>query len=257
MSLPGQPPISGAYGLALTPSGGIYLADQNNKRVLFFPDGSSASGTVLAPRPGDPTLGTPYDLALGPDGALYVLDFLTGAISVYRDGRPQGDRAVFPGSRALAVDAAGDLFVADTRTGYVRKLLPSGQPDQDWGDGSHPGATQAGPINGLAAGDRQLFASTADEVVRLDGSGRVTARIGLVGGGGALALGPNGRLYMSELAANRVWARAIDRGPWKRIVGSGGREDLFFQPRGLAVRNSELYVVNENRINVYRLEGQA
>jgi DNA-binding beta-propeller fold protein YncE len=233
LALAGEPPISGGWGIAVTPTGGIYLADQNNKRLLWFPDGTSASGTVLARG-----LSSPYDLALAPDGALDVLDFLTGSIDVYRDGRPAGSLGRFPGARALAAAADGSVFVADTAAGRVIKL------------GSFS-AWSVGQVIGLAATSDGLYASTPAELLRLDALGHVGSRQKLVGEGGPLAPGPNGAVYQSELAANRVWASRDGR--LARVLGPGGRQDLFFQPRGLFIRGDELYVVNENRVGVYRL----
>ena len=230
LSLPGEPPISGGWGISVTPGGGIYLADQNNKRLLSFPDGTSASGTVLARG-----LSSPYDLALAPDGALDVLDFLTGSIDVYRDGRPAGSLGRFPGARALAMAPDGSLFVAETAAGRILKL---GSPSA-WD------ATGLGQVIGLAASPQGLYASTPDELLRLDPSGHVVARQKLTGVGGPLAIAPDGAIYQSELAANRVWA--FRNGALARVEGQ------FFQPRGLAIRANELYVLNENRVGVYRL----
>jgi len=60
---------------------------------------------------------------LGPDGALVAV---AGAPRVVGSADGTGAAARFPNPRALAADAAGNLYVADTGNDMVRKVTPAG-----------------------------------------------------------------------------------------------------------------------------------
>ena len=83
----------------------------------------------------------PYDLALDPHGALYVSDggdndrirvlrtdgtvaTLAGGVEGFQDG--QGAAARFDTPSGLALDATGNLYVADTGNHAIRKVTPAG-----------------------------------------------------------------------------------------------------------------------------------
>ncbi|HYP31703.1 MAG TPA: gluconolaconase, partial [Burkholderiaceae bacterium] len=95
----------------------------------------------------------PYGLALDPHGALYVSDggdndrirvlrtdgtvaTLAGGAEGFHDG--QGAAARFDTPSGLALDAAGNLYVADTGNHAIRKVTPAGVVTTLAGDG-HPG----------------------------------------------------------------------------------------------------------------------
>ena len=95
----------------------------------------------------------PYALALDPHGALYVSDggdndrirvlrtdgsvaTLAGGTEGFQDG--QGAAARFDTPSGLALDAVGNLYVADTGNHAIRKVTPEGVVTTVAGDG-HPG----------------------------------------------------------------------------------------------------------------------
>ncbi len=102
----------------------------------------------------------PYGLALGPDGTLYVADggasnrirsvspagqvaSLAGGEEGFKDGL--GARASFHTPSGLAMDAAGNIYVADTGNHAIRKISPQGQVTTLAGSG------RAGYRDGAAA----------------------------------------------------------------------------------------------------------
>jgi len=80
--------LSYPSGVAVDSQGGIYVADQNNKRVLYYPAGATTATRVYgqgaagnnfsasnAPNPPSATsMNNPYGVAVAPDGSLYVVD---------------------------------------------------------------------------------------------------------------------------------------------------------------------------------------
>lgn len=130
------------YGLALDAQGRLYVADagDNNRIRVVQPDGSVAT------------------LAGGSEG------FADGAGSAARFNTPSG----------LALDAAGNLYVADTGNHAIRKLSPDGQVSTLAGTGAPgyrdgPGAQAQfnGPIGvAVDAAGRVLVADTYNDRIR-------------------------------------------------------------------------------------------
>ena len=73
---PGRPgELNAAMDMALAPSGGLYVADTGNKRVVRITDG----GDVAAER--SEGFSRPRAVEIGPDGLLYVLDSEEGSLT--------------------------------------------------------------------------------------------------------------------------------------------------------------------------------
>ena len=140
--------FNGPNGLAIDGQGVIYVSDYDNNRIRkVMPNGtvSTLAGTGqrgFADGPGSSAqLSGPEGLALDGQGNLYVAEFagqrirkiapdrmvstLAGTgIRGYADGA--GSTAQFYGVSGLALDAHGDLLVADAGNYCVRKVTPAG-----------------------------------------------------------------------------------------------------------------------------------
>ena len=117
----------------------------------------------------------PFGIAIAPDGVIYVTDggshrvrritvggrveTLAGGMRGFRDG--PGTAAQFDTPSAIALDAAGVLYVADTGNHAVRRITPGGVVETLAGDGT------AGDADGSAA----RFNGPVG--IAVDGSGRV------------------------------------------------------------------------------------
>jgi sugar lactone lactonase YvrE len=133
-------------GLAIKDHNLLYVADMNNHRVqeiinasVFTVAGGGSSGyldaTGAAAR-----FNQPYGVALAADGSVYVADAgnhairkvgPTGVVTTLAGGTEgkadgTGAAAQFEIPRALALDAQGNILVADFYNRHIRKVTPQG-----------------------------------------------------------------------------------------------------------------------------------
>jgi hypothetical protein len=124
----------GLGGVAIDPSGNLFIGDTNNGAVRRV-DATTKTITDIPPVPGyaGPS---PYDLAAGPDGTVYVNDseyyiesivgttislIATGGSSYTPDGATVPITSI-GGPGGLAVDGAGNLYIADGTFCTIRKI---------------------------------------------------------------------------------------------------------------------------------------
>jgi hypothetical protein len=125
-------------------------------------------------------------------------------------GRGPGE---FSHPLAVAVDAAGDVYVADTNNNRIVKLTSGGTVLSEWGSAGSGDGRFNGP-SGIAldgAGDVYVLDGENNRVQRFDQNGRFLAKWGQRGVGlgefskpVGLALGCNGDLYVADTDNNRV-----------------------------------------------------
>ena len=172
-------------GIAVDSDGNIYIADKNNNRIRKI----SAAGVVTT---------------------------LAGSSYGYFDG--SGDDAKFRYPLDLAVDATGNVYVADTDNHTIRKILPDGTVTTIAGSGS------SGSTDGT--GTQASFNSPSG--VTVDNSGNI---------------------YVADKNNNRI-RKVASTGVVTTVAGStpgffdGAASDaLFYNPFGISVfGSSHLYV---------------
>ena len=248
-------------GLALDGAGNLYIADSENGRVRKVDARTgvitTVTGTGIAGDSGDGGLATqarfrlPTGLALDGAGNLYIadhgnhrvrrVDALTGVITTVagtgEDGYSGDGRAAteaqlhFPDG--LALDGAGNLYIADTVNGRVRRVdgqtgvITTVAGTGEWGYSGDGGPATEAELNGPvslaidATGNLYIADTVNRRVRRVDGQTGVittvagTGEWGYSGDGGpateaelarsaGLAFDGAGNLYIADSCVRRV-----------------------------------------------------
>jgi len=237
------------FGLARDVAGNLYVSDEGGNRICRVD--LHGNVTTLAGRGG-------AAFADGPGG-------------------PEGT-AEFDGPRGLAVDASGNIFVADTGNNRIRKIDPAGnvttvagngQPSSGVGTGGPDGTAEFNHPNGLVLDSRgDVFVADADNyrICKIGPSGNVTIVAGSGSNGfldgfgiaaefslpGGIAIDPGGNLYVSDDGNNRI--RKIDpSGDVTTVAGNGmqGFADGTLGVTGSAEFNEPNGVAVDSAGNIY------
>jgi sugar lactone lactonase YvrE len=275
--------FSDPFGVAAAKDGTIYISDAGDTdRVRKI----SPKGTVTTL---DGAFNTPSALALDDNGNLYVADTSNnrirkitpeGSVSTvagdsapgYVDGPAASAR--FNGPVGVAVDAQGNVFVADTYNDRIRLISPDGQVSTVAGAGT-PGFADGNrntslfdtPCGIAVATDGALIVADTgnDRLRRITKDGNVSTLNATLNGENVsspigLALTHDNFLYVTELDRSRVIQVAPD-GSAHVIAGTGpgfanGSDNTRFnRPTGVAIdpRNGDLYVADSANYLVRKL----
>jgi sugar lactone lactonase YvrE len=228
-----------------------------------------AGGDVPGAAPGDPyriRFSDPFGIASAADGAIYVADGV-GAHRIYRI-TPSAGATVFAGSEegfadghahdarfsapsALAVDASGDLYVADTGNDAIRRVSPDGTVSTVAGSG----AGLSGPVGvAIDARGRIIVADTYnDRIVAIDREGAVTQVIG--GGGPGFEDGAHARFHtpcgVAADASGNIFVADTGNGAVRAISPDGsvstlaaGSAEAALRPLAIAVADGSVFVAD-------------
>jgi serine/threonine-protein kinase len=227
-------------GVAVDAAGNVYVADSGNSRVRKVTGGNTVS--TLA---GAGQLDSPRGVAVDRSGNLYVTDTVNNRVrKITPDGTVttlagsdspglggggladgQGTAAQFRSPIGIAVDQAGNVYVADTGNNRIRKITADGRVSTMAGSGD---AGSGGFADGPAASAR----FNAPRGVAVDSSGNV---------------------YVADTLNERI--RKINpSGMVSTIAGSGDQGNAngaasaarFSNPDGIAVDASGNIVVSDN-----------
>jgi uncharacterized protein (TIGR03437 family) len=153
-----QSVINFPLGVVTDAAGNLYFADNGNDRVRKVNPQNIVSTYAMVPQP--------VGLAMDRAGNLYVSsddNFVrkvdpSGKITVYAgtgvrgssgDGGPAMN-ARLDGASGLAMDASGNLYIAEEFTGRVRRISPAGIVSTVAGNGSFGSSGDGGPANRAA-----------------------------------------------------------------------------------------------------------
>lgn len=158
---------------AVDAAGYVYISDTDNGRVQIFTPGGAYAGSFGSPGTGNYQFHCPTGVAIGPsNGFLYVTDRCNQRVKVYNSSRVYqatlgetgvsgSDNAHFNEPRGVAVDASGNIYIADRGNLRVQKCTLNGS--------AFTCKTFAGET-GVAGGD---FGHLYPLGVAADGAGRV------------------------------------------------------------------------------------
>jgi uncharacterized protein (TIGR03437 family) len=240
-------------GVTVDSKGNLYIADTGNSRIRMVPpDGSNIdtfAGNNVSGYLGDgkpaiyAQLFDPQGIVFDSAGNLYIADTgnhrirkvdtngiittVAGSSSVGGfggDGGPATSaRLYFP--TGLAVDTAGNLFIADSLNSRIRKVSPNGTITTVAGNGSQGYSGDGGsstdaalyfPVDVKASGGKVYISDTQNNVIRvltpvLSAPPVVSSVLNAsaYGGGSSIGAGSYIEIYGSNLAASmRSWTSA-------------------------------------------------
>lgn len=271
-------------GLAVDPAGALVVADSANSRLRRIRDGVITNLLGNAEDPTRSLLYTPTGLAFGGMGSLFIADSNNrrilrldpdGQVRVVAGRDAAGSLRSLDAARDVALDAAGNLFIADGRR--VRRLAATGAATVAAGDGTFGFRGDGGMAtlaqlhqpSGLAIAPGGLL--VADEnnhrLRRIDPAGIITTVAGTgVPGFGVDGLTPtetpiahptgisvdaSGSAWFAEASGHRV-RRLPPAGPLVTVAGTGA---AGFDPAESSARNARLnspaFALADAQGNVY------
>jgi sugar lactone lactonase YvrE len=206
----------------------------------------------IAPaRHGDVFIGdAPHNRVVELDESGRLKRTIAGGFDFLKPGEPSADAQALG---SVAVDRAGDLYVADPGHSKIHKFDPRGRPLVTWGgDGVARGQFGEGRLIGVAVGpDGDVYAGDdlagSYSVQRYSGTGRFVSRFAPKGGPdhptngvGIRAVGTAGEVFLPDDHLNSV----IRYSPSGALVGSFGSHTLE-TPEAVAVApNGDVLVAN-------------
>ncbi|MDB5025668.1 MAG: hypothetical protein JWP78_3423 [Mucilaginibacter sp.] len=208
------------FGVATDASGNVYVADAGNNQIRIITPGglvSTLAGTGAAGAAGGrdtATFNSPLGVAVDRGGNVYVADYgnnlirkisAAGVVSTLAGtgatgaDNGAGNIATFNLPEGVAVDASGNVYVADNGNDLIRKITPEGVVSTLAGSGRAGSAGGTGPAAsfnspfGVAvdgAGNVYVADSGNNLIRKIDPSGAVTtfAGSGARGAGNAKGL---------------------------------------------------------------------
>lgn len=189
-------------GLAVDGAGNVYVADQLNNKIRKITSTGLVSTFAGTGAPGagngtrlSATFDHPIDIVLDAFGNLYVADrnnnrirkiaadgmvsTLAGSTEGFADA--PGDLAQFDRPTGLAVDAAGNVYVADESNHRIRKITPAGMVSTVAGSSSF--GYVDGPIStAIFRGPLDVALDAAGNIYVAEGQNNVIRKIDLVNG---------------------------------------------------------------------------
>ena len=288
--------LSDPFGVAVAADGSIYFTDAGNQNRIqkLTPDGTITNIAGGVEGYGDGVKGktqfnSPSAIAIAPNGDLIVADTGNNRIrwvppvgetsTVAGDGKAgyadgPANKAQFNGPIGVAVDARGNIYVADSYNDRIRLITPdrqvstvAGKGTPGFADGDRNTALFDTPSGIVVANDNSLIVADTgnDRLRRITPDGNVTtlpttdlsSPIGL-------ALTHDNFLYVTELDRSRVVQIALD-GTTRVIAGynsgfaDGSDEARFNHPTGIAIAPSDdgppkLYVADSGNYLLRKLD---
>ncbi len=239
-------------GVAVDPAGNVYIADSGNNRVRKVSNGviTTVAGNGTPGFSGDggsavnSQLSDPTGVAVDSNENLYIADYANNRIrevsagvitTVAGNGTPglSGDNgpainAQVSGPAGVAVDAAGNLYIADSLNGRIRVVsggvinTVAGSSGFALGDNGPATKSLLTAPQGVAvdAAGNLYIADTGDNRIRAISGGIINTIAGdgngsFTGDGGpsfsaevdspqGLAVDPSGNLYLADTGNNRI-----------------------------------------------------
>ncbi|HEX2757517.1 MAG TPA: NHL repeat-containing protein, partial [Thermoanaerobaculia bacterium] len=256
-------------GLAVDPSGNVFVADTGNVRVVKL-DASGREVAVIGRKGSGPgEFESAWLPAVDGKGQLYVLDPRKGRVSIFgNDGkylRKMGEGTGFYSPAGLAVAKDGTVAVADTGGNRVVVFGPDGQTRGE-PITSTPQGKLIQPTDAAfdAKGNLYVIQPTGPNgkgtLYRFDPDGKYQTAWVITGVPSTtdtprLAVGPDGRVYLSDIEHGRLIAYDPEGKKATPLAFTAGDMDRFRRIGNIAVdEKGRIFVMDVDAALVYRLE---
>ena len=227
--------LSGARGVAVDSAGNVYIADYSNNRIRKVTNGviTTIAGNGTEGFSGDngpaifAQLANPYGVAVDAAGSLYIADTYNNRVRKVSNGVIStvagcgsgglGDNGPATGAQlspyGVAVDIAGNLYIADSNNQRIRKVsngvittvAGNGTAGYIGDNGPATSAELNSPLGtAVDAAGNLYIADHGNHLIRKVSNGVIST----VAGGGRGGLGDNGPATSAQL--NSPWGVAVD-----------------------------------------------
>jgi streptogramin lyase len=256
------------FDVAFDKSGNLYFSDTFNHRIRKVDAKTGIISTVAGNgkkgfagdggKATDASLNEPYGIELDADGNLFIVDRLnfcvrkvdgktafittvagTGSKSGYGGDGGSATEALFVEPNGICLDGKGKLYVADVAGHRVRVVdLKSGKIDTLAGNGKGASTGDGGPLKDAA-----------------------------LNGPRAVAVGPDGKLYIVERNGNTVRVVDLTKSTIERFAGTGKKgytgdgakalDATFDGPKEIDIdRDGNIYLVDTENEAIRRIDAK-
>lgn len=259
----GEGQFTTPQGVAVGGSGDVYVSDGDNSSVQVFTSSGAYLRSWAVP---DWTVGQALNIAVDANDNVYVASLSNHLIIKYTStGIPVtqwGGYGPGPGQFggldtdffSLAVDGAGNVYVADRGNNRIQVFTPLGAYVREWGATDPDGlAVDAGGNVYVADTDRRWIHKFSNSGSYITGWGGEGTGDGQFRGPVRVAIGPEGNVYVVDHLYDRVQAFTGDGAFITKWGSSGASEGEFLGPIGIAVDAlGYIYVVDKNNRRIQK-----